>query len=121
MQQNTYQTGKIAEDLACKYLNQQGLRLLTRNYRTPGGEIDLIMQDGETIVFIEVRSRKNNKTMHVVESINTEKCARIIRASQQYLQRKKHGSDNLCRFDVVLVIGRLEDAKVEWIKNAFEA
>lgn len=121
MQHNTYQTGKMAEDLACNYLHQQGLRLLTRNYRTPRGEIDLIMQDGRTIVFIEVRSRKNNKTMHVLESIDTGKCARIIRASQQYLQHKQRGGDAICRFDVVLITGRLEEAKVEWIKNAFEA
>lgn len=121
MYQNAYQTGKIAEELACNYLNQQGLRLLAKNYRVRCGEIDLIMQDEETVVFIEVRSRKNNKTMHVLESIDTAKCTRIIRASQQYLQNKKRGNETLCRFDVVLVIGRLEDAKVEWIKNAFEA
>ena len=121
MRQNAYQTGKIAEDLACKYLHQQGLRLLTRNYRVPCGEIDLIMQDGEIIVFIEVRSRKNNKTMHVLESIDAEKCTRIIRASQQFLQNKRRGKDAVCRFDVVLIMGRIEHAEVEWIKNAFEA
>lgn len=117
----SYKKGRAAEELAFKYLDRQGLKLLTRNYRSRRGEIDLIMQDGDVIVFIEVRSRKNNRTMDVIESINPEKCERIIRTGRQYLQNSRHAGEFTCRFDIVLITGQLESAEIEWIKNAFEA
>lgn len=119
--QNTYQKGKSAEDLASRYLGQRGLTLLTRNYRSRRGEIDLIMQDGDVIVFVEVRSRKNSRAMNVIESINSEKCTRIIQTSQQYLQNRKQPDECTCRFDIVLITGQADATQIEWIKNAFEA
>lgn len=121
IQSTTYKKGKIAEELAYRFLDRQGLKLLTRNYRSRRGEIDLIMQDGDVIVFIEVRSRKNNRTMNVIESISSEKCSRIISTSQQYLQNRRQIDQFSCRFDIVLITGRPESAEIEWIKNAFEA
>ena len=118
---NTYRTGKIAEDLACRFLNRQGLKLLTKNFRSRRGEIDLIMQDGDIIVFVEVRSRKNNQVMNVIETIDPVKRARIIQTCQQYLQGKKSYNQHACRFDIVLITGQLDAAEIEWIKNAFEA
>ena len=120
LKQTTYRKGRTAEDIAYKYLIRQGFKLLARNYRSRRGEIDLIMRDEEIIVFIEVRSRKDNRTMNVVESIDSQKRARIIQTSQQYLQSDKNLRDSICRFDIVLVKGQLESAEIEWIKNAFE-
>ena len=79
------------------------------------------MHDADIIVFIEVRSRKNNRTMNVIESINSQKRERIIQTSQQYLQNSKDFRNSICRFDIVLVKGQLDKAEIEWIKNAFEA
>lgn len=121
LKQTSYGKGITAENIACEYLARQGLTLLARNYRSRRGEIDLIMRDRDVVVFIEVRSRKHNRTMNVIESINPQKCERIILTSQQYLQSSKVFRDSICRFDIVLVTGQLDRAEIEWIKNAFEA
>lgn len=121
LQQTAYTKGKTAENIAYEFLTRQGLTLLARNYRSRRGEIDLIMHDADIIVFIEVRSRKNNRTMNVIESINSQKRERIIQTSQQYLQNSKDFRNSICRFDIVLVKGQLDKAEIEWIKNAFEA
>ena len=116
--------GRIAEELACNHLKKNfGLVLLDRNYRTPYGEIDLIMKDGETMVFIEVRSRTKDNFLKPLESIDRNKCMRIIRSSEYYLQRNVSSFNSMgkCRFDVVTLTGPLETARLEWIKNAFEA
>ena len=70
--------GTGAEDLACAYLQKSGLRLLARNYRCRRGEIDLIMQDGEYLVFVEVRYRKNDAFGSAAETVSSAKRARII-------------------------------------------
>ena len=116
--------GRIAEQLASDYLKKNyGLVLLDRNYRTPYGEIDLIMKDGDIMVFIEVRSRTKDNFLRPLESIDRNKCMRIIRSSEYYLQRHVSNLNRLekCRFDVVTLSGPLETARLEWIKNAFEA
>jgi putative endonuclease len=116
----TQTRGKLAEDAACRYLTQHGLVLLESNFRGRGGEIDLIMRDGKTLVFVEVRHRSDNRFMHAVETIDNRKRTRIIAASQEYLQQHKCGND-ICRFDLLLIQGRPGAARIEWIKNAFEA
>lgn len=121
MKSNTGTRGRRAEEIARKYLVQKGLTLLRKNYRTAGGEIDLIMRDGEVITFIEVRSRKTDNFMNVLETIDSEKCNHIIRTSQQYLQENNSVNKYNCRYDIVLLTGPLESAEIEWIKNAFEA
>ena len=115
--------GRIAEDIACDYLNNQfGLALLDRNYRTPHGDIDLIMKDGDTTVFIEVRSRTRQSFMETLETIDRNKWMRIIQSSEYYLQRQVSNYNEVkCRFDVVTLNGPLETARLEWIKDAFEA
>ena len=70
--------GTGAEDLACAYLQQNGLRLLARNYRCRSGEIDLIMRDGEYLVFVEVRYRKREAFGSAAETVSSSKRARII-------------------------------------------
>jgi len=115
----TKQAGDAAEDTALHYLQQAGLRLLQRNYRTPGrggGEIDLIMRtpDGTT-VFVEVRQRKSASHGGAAASIGAVKQRRIIFAARHYLMRLR--TPPPCRFDVVL----LEDGGIEWLQAAFEA
>ncbi|MEI6802433.1 MAG: YraN family protein [Burkholderiales bacterium] len=111
--------GDAAERLALDYLQHRGLRLVTRNYRTPGrggGEIDLVMraQDG-TLVFIEVRRRAYSSHGGAAASVGATKQQRIVYAARHYLLRL--GSPPPCRFDVVLV----EPQGVQWIQAAFDA
>jgi putative endonuclease len=115
----TRQQGALAEDRALAHLQAAGLRLLTRNYRTPGrggGEIDLVMceRDGTT-VFVEVRSRASQAFGGAGASIGAAKQQRIVLAARHYLMRL--ASPPPCRFDVVLV----EEAQVQWLKAAFDA
>lgn len=115
----TKQVGDAAEDVALRHLQQVGLRLVQRNFRTPGrggGEIDLIMQgtDG-TIVFVEVRQRRSSGHGGAGASISAIKQRRIIFAARHYLQRWREPPP--CRFDVVL----LEAGEVQWLQAAFDA
>lgn len=118
---NSYVCGRIAEEKALSYLVGQGLKLLEQNYKTPQGEIDIIMRDQGVTVFVEVRARTNNNTMHPLETIDLRKRSRIIRASQAYLQKNKRTHRDICRFDVIVLIGAIESPEIEWIKNAFDA
>jgi len=107
--------GAQAEQQAAQYLRRQGLKPVAQNYRGRFGEIDLIMQDGATLVFIEVRLRRNADFGGAAASIDARKQQRIIRTAQQYLANLAQLPP--CRFDAVL----LDDNGVQWLKNAFEA
>lgn len=109
--------GSDAENLAAIYLQQRGLKLLDKNYRSRYGEIDLVMRDGKTLVFVEVRLRRQQGFGGAAFSITTSKRQKIIRTAAQYLQ--KHGSAN-CRFDVILMHDATDSA-IEWIPRAFDA
>jgi putative endonuclease len=116
---STKQVGDAAEEAALRYLQDAKLRLVHRNYRTPGrggGEIDLIMQapDGTT-VFVEVRKRKTNTYGGAAASVGSVKQRRIIFAARHYLARLRELPP--CRFDVVA----LERGKIEWLQGAFHA
>lgn len=118
----TKQAGDAAELRALRYLQQQGLHLLQRNYRTPGrggGEIDLIMRDAHgTTVFVEVRSRKSSQHGGAGASISYFKQRRIVFAARHYLaQLTRHAAMPPCRFDVVLV----EPEGLQWLVAAFDA
>ena len=111
-------TGAQAEQWAAQHLQQQGMKPVAQNYRGRFGEIDLIMQDGSSLVFIEVRLRRSADFGGAAASIDTRKQQRIIRTAQQYLAGLKHVPP--CRFDVVL----MDDPhghNVQWIRNAFDA
>jgi putative endonuclease len=118
-QQTTKQKGDAAEDRALQHLLAHGLKLLQRNYRTPGrggGEIDLVMRDTYgTLVFVEVRRRGNAKHGGALASITTAKQRRIVFAARHYLL-KLHTTPP-CRFDVVAV----EADQLQWFKAAFDA
>lgn len=118
---NSRQRGRLAENVALKYLEDRGLKLVTRNFHASGGEIDLIMREGDAIIFIEVRYRKNSRHHNPAESIDPEKCRRIINTSQLFLQANRKMTALDCRFDVIVLSGPLEKPAVEWINNAFQA
>ena len=109
--------GREAEDAACNHLQQNGLTLLTRNYRSPWGEIDLVMDDRDTLVFVEVRYRRSNAFGTPAETVDRRKQARLQAAAGHYLLA--HHADRACRFDVVAVSGR--DARIEWLRDAFNS
>lgn len=113
----TQQIGIKAEKVACKFLKKQGLSLITRNFITPLGEIDLIMQDSESIVFIEVRSRQPG-LVTAMETVNLPKQQKIIRSANIYLQ--KNPTFKSCRFDVVSVTALSTEMEIHWIKDAFQ-
>ncbi|SFQ39273.1 YraN family protein [Variovorax sp. 770b2] len=118
----TKRRGDAAEDAALEHLQDAGLALIARNYRTPGrggGEIDLIMRDprdpgGGTLVFVEVRQRSAGTHGGAGGSITGPKQRRIVFAAQHYLSRLRTVPP--CRFDVVLV-----EEKITWLPGAFEA
>ena len=117
--QTTKASGDAGEDEALSYLQSHGLRLLQRNYRTPGrggGEIDLIMQalDG-TVLFVEVRKRRRTDFGGAAASIGIQKQRRIIFAAQHFLLRWRHLPP--LRFDVVTI----EAAGPQWLQAAFDA
>jgi len=116
---NARRLGALAERLACDFLEQHGLTCIDRNFRTPRGEIDLIMRDDGVLVFVEVRSRTSNTFIHAAETVDPRKRRRIILAGQQYLQG--HPGCAACRFDVIIVTGGAANRKIEWIKRAFDA
>lgn len=116
---STKKVGDAAEDEALLYLQHQGLRLITRNYRTPGrggGEIDLIMRapDG-TLVFVEVRRRKSSLHGSAAASVGRVKQRRVVLAAQHYLLHLR--SLPPCRFDVIEVTPE----GCHWLPAAFEA
>lgn len=118
---HTQSTGKSAEDLACQYLQHQGLSVIQRNFRTRYGEIDLIMRDRDATVFVEVRYRALNNIVDPLSSIDWRKQQKLIRTAQSYLQRQAGPAAQAARFDVVAISGQNEQRRIEWIKNAFEA
>lgn len=115
----TRQRGALAEDRALAHLQAAGLRLLERNYRTPGrggGEIDLIVRDADgTLVFVEVRSRTSRAFGGAGASITSSKRRRLIFAAQHYLLRLNPPPP--CRFDAVLI----EGDSIQWLRAAFDA
>jgi len=114
-----HEIGKGFEKEACEFLQTKGFSLLVKNYSCKAGEIDLIMQDKEDIVFVEVRSRHHTKYGSALESITKSKMNKIIRTATLYLQAKKWLHTKNSRFDVIAISPVDGEMKMEWIKNAF--
>ncbi len=112
--------GQLVEQQAEQFLRKRGLKTLERNFRTKAGEIDLIMQDGPSLVFVEVRYRRQQGFGGGADTVTWQKQQRLIRSAQVYLQaRGQH--DRPCRFDVVAAHGERENIQLHWIKSAFDA
>ncbi len=114
-------TGKQAEELASQYLQKQNLTLITQNYHCRRGEIDLIMQDQQTLVFVEVRYRKNARFGSALESIDYRKQTKIITTAEHYLLQSEDDYFDY-RFDVSAIrpTHHSDEAEITWIKNAFQ-
>ncbi len=117
--QSRQRIGKQAEKKACRYLQRQGLKLLTKNYHSRFGEIDLIMQDNDTLIFIEVRCRQDNAQVSAAESVNFSKIQKIHKTAEHYLIQFEQVP--VCRFDVIAMTynKKNSDYTIDWIKNAF--
>ena len=109
------QAGVIAEQQAARFLQQQGLHELKKNYHCRLGEIDLVMQDGATLVFVEVRQRRDVRFGDALESIDTRKQRRIRQAAEHYLLH--HTWTGPCRFDAIGING--VGAPPDWVQDAF--
>lgn len=109
--------GKQAEAIASRFLKEKGLTVLETNYRCRAGEIDLVLRDGDSIVFTEVRLRTNPDFGGAAASIDAAKRRRIVAAARHWLAGKPPPA---CRFDVVL-LESLDPPAIEWIRDAFSA
>ena len=110
--------GTWAEDLALRHLCARGLALEARNYRCHRGEIDLVMRDGEVLVFVEVRYRAADRYGGAAETVDHRKRGRIAATAAHYLQYHPRRGGCPCRFDVVSVNG--EAPAIDWIADAFQ-
>lgn len=110
--QRYYLKGAEGETIAADYLQRQGLRLITRNYRTRYGELDLVMCEKLDWVFVEVRYRKQG----AFESVDEMKQRRVQQAAEQYLAKQGCNPNQPCRFDIVSID---QDGTLMWTKNAF--
>ena len=119
----TRQQGEYTEQLACDYLQQQGLRLIEKNFNCKCGEIDLIMQHNDSLVFVEVRYRRNNNFGSAAESVTPNKQRKLLNTAALYLQQNPAYNNQPARFDIVSITGPLQQADIDinWIENAFMA
>ncbi len=116
---DTQRVGHAAETFACDYLETRGLTLLERNYRCPFGEIDLVMRDRTTLVFVEVRQRRRADFGTPAETVDARKQTRLRATAEHYLQRHPRESQKPCRFDIVAVLDNEHGQHVDWLQNAF--
>jgi len=112
--------GHQAEELALNYLQSQRLQLVCRNWTCRHGELDLVMLDGDTVVFVEVRYRRHSAWGGALESIDRRKRQKLVRTAQLFLQQETRWSGNPCRFDVVTLQASSPAAIPNWIRNAFD-
>jgi len=117
MKINKNNAGLQAEKMAETFLINNGLSLVAKNYHCQFGEIDLIMQEAETLVFVEVRLRSSNQFGGAAESITRHKQQKLIATAQYFLQTQPNRP---CRFDAVLM-SKTNFHDIEWLRNAFDA
>ena len=111
--------GALIEQCAARWLQQQGLVLVKCNQSVKGGELDLIMKDGDTLVFVEVKHRESCRYGHPLETVTPTKQRRLVHAATVYLAR--HALSCPCRFDILAATGTPPDVSFEWVKAAFDA
>jgi putative endonuclease len=119
---NTRQTaGREAEAYALRHLQAHGLQLIARNWLCKRGELDLVMLDGDTVVFVEVRYRRHAGWGGALESIDFRKQQKLTLAAQSFLQSESRWADSPCRFDVVAINGDPGTSPaLNWLTNAFD-
>jgi len=113
--------GMAAEQQALDYLLAQGLLLLARNWRCKRGELDLVMLDRDTVVFVEVRYRLHSGYGGALGSIDVRKQEKLTLAAQYFLQKEPRWASHPCRFDVIALQGSGHSGTpLDWLKNAFD-
>ncbi len=112
--------GRQAEQQALCYLQGRGLQLLERNFRSRYGEIDLIMREADSLVFIEVRYRRHRGYGGPAASVDRNKQARLVSTALYYLQRHSGSAQQPTRFDVVALTELSDTTTIEWIRDAFQ-
>ena len=114
--------GQHAEDQALELLRGAGLKLVARNYRCPQGELDLVMMDGEALVMVEVRYRRDRGFGGAAETVGVRKQNKLLRAAEHFMQQDVRHRRRPLRFDVIAVTGAADGGpQTEWIKDAFRA
>ena len=115
--------GAISEARAARWLQDKGLHLLLRNFRSKTGEIDIIARDGDYLVFLEVRARSNRAYCGAAASVDYRKQRRLLRTAQLFLQRHPELAGMPCRFDVIAFEPRQSASglDIRWIRGAFTA
>ncbi|MCW8832459.1 MAG: YraN family protein [Colwellia sp.] len=117
---STRATGAVTEQLAKQYLLQHGLTFIDENVHCRQGEIDLIMQDGATLVFVEVKYRKSDHFGGAIAAVSLAKQQKIKHCATFYLHKTNLNEYNTpCRFDVIALTGEINQPQVTWLKNAF--
>ncbi|KTG16535.1 hypothetical protein AUR63_03510 [Guyparkeria sp. XI15] len=112
--------GQQAEALALAHLERAGLTRLETNARAGRGEIDLILRDGDTLVFVEVRARKGGALVSAAESLSTRKCAKVRETAERLIARRPEWQALYCRFDVVAVtLAANRTPEIQWLPDAF--
>jgi putative endonuclease len=113
--------GDAAEERACRHLEGSGFTIVERNYRTMGGEIDIVARQGDVLVFVEVRSREVPGLGTPEESVTPAKRRRIVSAARRYLSSVPPSSWREARFDVIAIEGSGETAALRHYPTAFDA
>lgn len=116
---NRQDIGRDGEKSAERFLCARGLRLLMRNYRCAAGEIDLVMQESNTLVFVEVRRRRSTAFGSPLETVSAAKQRKLAAAAQHFLLKQNISSRQAMRFDVVGIVCQGDEEKIDWIPNAF--
>ena len=116
---NNRQSGTRWERTAEIFLYKHGLKLLQRNFSSRFGEIDLIMEDEKTIVFVEVKYRKSSHHGSGAEAVTFTKQGRLSRTAAWYLAKNPQRAEQICRFDVISIHPQKNDQAIKWIRNAF--
>lgn len=113
--------GENGENAALTHLQQAGLKLISKNYRFRGGELDLVMLEKQTLVFIEVRFRRNRDFGGALASVTAKKQQRMMLTAQHFLQSHPEYQSLRARFDVVSLEGSRTNTTLQWVRDAFSA
>ncbi|MBN2446134.1 MAG: YraN family protein [Phycisphaerae bacterium] len=119
MPDNRQDLGKRGEQLAERYLRKRGLRTITRRFKTPVGELDLVMRDGDTLVFVEVKTLSDDKLLPAHEHVTAAQRRHLAKAARIFVHRNRW-EDKVCRFDVVgVVLPEIGEPTITHVPDAF--
>ena len=119
MTQARLELGRYGEDLAYKRIKRLGYKKIIRNYRCPLGEVDLIANDGDTLVFIEIKTRRGKSTGYAKEAVNARKQRQLSKVALSYM-KSNNCSEAKARFDVIAISIKEDKPEIEVVKNAFD-